>query len=218
MSEREAERGEGGKGGCDRDTGKEQRESSSSHNFKSRFSSLSWIFFTALLATGLSPSVSCHGLRVLHSNYISCIFTLYWRMLWPRLHAFSSEKCVSRLEFPSTLLRQLYICADIQRVTVSERAAWGSPTQKRRHGRGPRGWDGLQLITTTAPADWWVDVCLIILFICIFADRIWNGHCSSRFRSFCVRAEVRVRLIFRCLVAMLYMDILLMTIWIVLFM
>ena len=55
----------------------------------------------------------------------------------------SSETCVGRLEFPSTLLRHSQICAHIWRTIVSEGAAWVSLTQRRRHGRGPCGWDAL---------------------------------------------------------------------------
>lgn len=49
---RERERGEGGKGGCDGDTSKERKESSFSHNLKSRFSTLSSTFL---------HSAACHS-------------------------------------------------------------------------------------------------------------------------------------------------------------
>lgn len=76
--ETERERVEGGKGGCDRDTSKGQKESSSSHSFKPRFFALSLsplIFFAVLFVTGLTLCLSCYSLRVLDSNYIFWIFT-----------------------------------------------------------------------------------------------------------------------------------------------
>ncbi len=146
-----------------------QAKNRGSHHFLNQDPPLSPLIFSrVLLVTGLPSSLSCYNLSVRLKVYFLYFSLLCWRMLWPRLHIFSPEKCASRLEFPSTLPRHLLICADIYWVIVSKGAVWVSLTQRRRHGRGARGWDALQLITTTAPADWWVDVYLILLLICIF--------------------------------------------------
>ncbi len=142
MSEREKEREarEGKEGGTET-----QAKSGGSHHLHTNLNRDSPLSRESSLLCCLS--LDCHHLcpataGVCWTEILFPVFSqLCSRMLWPKLLTFSSEKCVSRLEFPSTLLSYLLICGLLEGDSITASIDGVSDTEKETwQGTSWLGW------------------------------------------------------------------------------